>query len=331
MIFFSKLLILIALILDLLVVVGFWLGNSYGYNFVIIHVSASVMNVFFLCYLLKKKQLQLTKSYVTYLLSLCLLLPFLGNLEGCVLIALAITYRNRSVEHLIKLVERQYDAEPLVIRYGEGGINAHLQSKQVPLANKTAALFAMGSSKLNQTNLILQDMLHAKQEDLRLLSFALLEYQEKDINTQISQTIALLEELHDPYESAKLQKQIAQLYWELVYRQLNPDMREVVLGHARDYAEKALSILGDQASLWVLLGKIYYRLNQVDKAEEMFTKAKALGAPLEHFVSYMAEDAYRKRDFDEVKKLFSFAAALNDTPTIGPVARFWTERYDANT
>lgn len=309
-------------------VYGFWLGYESTIIFIAMHLVANFFVIIALSFFLKSFYQKLPVTYVLLLTSFSVFLPLLGVLLSCILTFLAYRFSEARNEHLIRIVKRQYEAEPLDIRYGVGGVRVRLQSKKFPLSSKTAALFAMGNSKLNTTNNILQEILPDKEEDLRLLAFGLLEFQEKDINNHICATAEYLEKTTDPIQKAFLQKQIAQLYWELVYRGLSSDMEKLILEHARNYAEEALKKLEDYASLWVLLGKIHYRLKNVELAHEMFMRAKNLGAPLKDFVSYLAENAYRQRNFDEVIEFFKNSGALRDIPTIGPVVRFWNDVYD---
>jgi hypothetical protein len=315
------------LVLEAISVSRFWTGQEFT-AFILIHSLAIFSVIFALWAILKNIYQKFSYLFIFFLISLSLLLPLLGVLCSCFLTFIAYKFNESRNEHLIKTIKRKYDEKPLEVGYGMGGVRARLQSEKFPLSKKTAALFAMGSTRLDVTNSILQEVLKDEQDELRLLAFGLLHYQEEDIYKRILTTINLLQSKTNSLEPASLHKQIAELYWEIIYRGLSPDMEKIILKNARNYAEKAVKKLNNHPSIWILLGKIYHRLNNADLAQEMFEKAKNLGASPKQFIPYLAENAYRQRNFSQVKDFFNSADFLSDIPTIGPVARFWIKEYD---
>jgi tetratricopeptide (TPR) repeat protein len=160
---------------------------------------------------------------------------------------------------------------------------------------------------------------------MRLLAFSILEEQESNITKKIEQLFSML--ASDNLSAnmvAQCNKNVALLYWELIYHHLvSPEVETLILNKAQSYALAALKVLKNDAALWVLLGKIYKYVKQYDKAEDALLKAFSCKASPAQVLPYFAEMKYNIRDYQAMQYYLSASDSLSDIAQIAPVKRFW--------
>lgn len=319
--------IVLGIILDAILSYQLWLNIVPFEMFSGLHFLAVGLVNMGLFLLLKKSYEAISAAFMLLLVSFGLVMPVLGLIGDCVIVLYLCLLRKSQFTGVIAAVQPIQDIPPLAVRYGIGGLRARLRSESSSSNSKTAALFAMGNMELGQANVLLREALPDRNEDVRLLAFGLLEYQEKDLNQQISKSLHQLDTETDTTSRAHLQKRIAQLYWELIERELNLDLEDLILSHALSHAKQALEVLTDDELLWVLLGKVYHRLKKSKLSKQAFMEAEELGVSMAHFIPYLAENVYYQRDFKKLRALLAKSPTLSDLPAIGPITKFWLNRY----
>ena len=214
--------------------------------------------------------------------------------------------------------------KPIHTKYGAGGAIINLMQTNAPTTNRVQALFVLGQNQFSYINKFMFALLSDNADEIRLLAFNILEQQESYITQDINRFHLLLDkEEPNSKNHAKLEKSLALLYWEFIYRSLiSHGLEESILSKALTYTLSALKILKEDLTLWALLGKIYIRLGEIKKAEAAFSHISSLEIPPYQILPYLAEIKYKLHDYQAVREYLKSNIFLN-IPLIAPVKRFW--------
>jgi tetratricopeptide (TPR) repeat protein len=205
----------------------------------------------------------------------------------------------------------------------KGGVRVQLANTAVPIEARLRALLMVQSMPARIANPLIREMLSDPAEDLRLIAYGILDTREKTINARIHATSQKLERT-SAAERPLLEKQLAELYWELIYQGLvQGDLREHAAQQARVHLERAVAGDPDDAALRALAGQIAMSNGRYDEAQRAFEQALELGLPDNRVLPYMAEVAFRRRRFDEVRALAGRLASLPSTHRIDHVVHYW--------
>lgn len=171
---------------------------------------------------------------------------------------------------------------------------------------------------------ILQIALKDPVDDVRLLAYSILDQKENRINLDIKQALTELEEA-SVEQSVTVHKQLASLYWELVYLGLaQGDVLEHILKTSKEHLFTALDIASEDASAQFQLGRVLLKEGDFSAAEAAFQTAQRLGLERNSIVPYLAETAYLSGDFTQVPRILS---TLSDSERrrqpIAAVANYW--------
>jgi len=286
------------------------------------------------CIMLAINQFKSVYRHYSYALIVMLFLlvffvPMLGII-GSLIIARALclsqeNYRKHPIHH----VELDDVDIPLRNKYGAGGLRINLQSTGMPLVNRINALKILSTMSPGKINNLVRTILPDKHEELRLLAFNLLKSQEKIIFPEISKALQLLKKETSALKKAKLHKWIALEYWELVYRNLvEPNLIDFVLQQAYQYTQLALEYFDYDATLWLLLGRIFHRQNYVEQAVDAFERALACGAREDAIVPYLAEAYFYQHKFSAIRPLIAAQKKIYYAQISQAVIDFWSEPHD---
>lgn len=206
---------------------------------------------------------------------------------------------------------------------GEGGAWSRLRTQGLPRIARLQALLAASASKGHNSSRLLQMATSDSDDEIRLLAFKLYDQREKIIGAAISDALQKLRDTEDPDKRTELYRKLAFSYWEMVFNEINNDLMEFFIGQSIAYAQKAYDQGAADPSLMILLGRIHLRKGDIGQAEEFISKGLANGAHRDRVIPYLAEIAYRRRDFNSLKGFFKTDPLLRYKPGIGPVAKFW--------
>jgi hypothetical protein len=212
-------------------------------------------------------------------------------------------------------------------RGGQGAVRSRL-SEQVPSGIRMQSLLTLQAVPSKVSNPILEELLSDATEDVRLVAFGMLDAEEKKIAKEIR------------YESERLQRQLsnaqrydslrrlAELNWELVYACLiQGELRQHMLRQARAYVDQALALSVPTGSGLVFLqGRILLELGDTDGAEQAMLRAMDLGQPKTSALPYLAEIAFGRREFAQVKQFMAQLTSLNLASRTRAVEDFWGRR-----
>ena len=171
---------------------------------------------------------------------------------------------------------------------------------------------------------VLKEFIQEKETGLYAMS--IIEKREREIAREISKAIKGLEEAEKPEEKAALSLEAARGLWELIFMGLaEKDLIPSLLKRAKDYAELSLKLRPEYPQAFVLLGRIYLRLGDEDRAREFFLRAHEHGVFPTRTIPYVAEIYYKMGNLKEVKRLFNREDAflLSSEPKISPIMELW--------
>lgn len=209
-------------------------------------------------------------------------------------------------------------------QFSVGGETSVLFDKNVPIHRRIQALGVTAEMSYGPRNVILRSLLPENLDELRLLAFQLLEGQEKRISKQIDKVSKMIKKTSTPFQTCIGDKYLAQLYFELYYQDLlQPELKKFMLNTAFEHAKNALVKLHNDPALWGLIAKMHFIKHEYEQANKAFYKAMELEAVESHTYPYLAEEAFKRKDFQAVRDILASQTSLLDIHKIGPVVRFW--------
>jgi len=110
--------------------------------------------------------------------------------------------------------------------FGEGSMSELMNNQYAPKSKKLKALSSLSSS-LSPANLrIIRSTLSSTDDEIRMYGYATINKAEKALNTKINNYLEIYhneEEKYDEEEIANSAKELADLYWEMIYTELSHD------------------------------------------------------------------------------------------------------------
>ncbi|MDD2567922.1 MAG: hypothetical protein PHS10_08040, partial [Thiovulaceae bacterium] len=120
--------------------------------------------------------------------------------------------------------------------FGEGSMYELLQNDYVSTSLKIKAIVSM-SDNLSQKNIsIIKHTLSSNNDEVRLFSFAVIDKIERGINQKIHKNLGKFKTHVNPKKKAAIAKELASLYWEMIYYELSEDsLRDYLLEEVVKY------------------------------------------------------------------------------------------------
>ena len=206
---------------------------------------------------------------------------------------------------------------------GEGGAWSRLRTPALPRSMRLKALLAVNAGGGSNSSRLLQMATSDGDDEIRLLAFKLYDQREKIIGATISEALQSLRESDDPDEKLNLYRKLAFSYWEMVFNELNSDLSQFFIEQSLKYATLVYEASADDASLLILMGRIYLRKGEHLQAQKFINLGLEHGAHRDRVIPYLAELAFLQKDFKALKQFFATDPLLRYKPGIGPVAKFW--------
>lgn len=294
-------------------------------NFLIsVLVSYALLNFFNLSIFKRRREF-------TYLLvSLGTFIPLLGNLFIIAGMYLLKKYGKdfQPVDiNVYPTLEYSRKNPVKIVAYATSWANIRLHSSTYSSEQRHQALSSISRGLPRETNLIYSSLVSDDLEELRISAFSMLEAQQDYLQTKISQLIKKYEETHETYKSALIAKQIALLYWELVYRNLSEqEFRSILLERAEFFANVAMDALPEDTALLILLSKISIENGKLKEGLYHLSAAAKLQAPSSKIIPYLAELAYKRREYGEVREYLCSDIAFRYILKINKIVEFWCKK-----
>ena len=269
---------------------------------ILLHAIASIFFAIVSYVFIPKKYKTTPYSSLLLMFLLLFTLPVLGIIGVVVALTFALCKPLKNDEIEIeehKIPELPFEARAISANptYSIGGLKAILKH-----ANGPSAVMAARHMSDSQTIPILKLALKDLEDDIRLLAYSTLDGKETKLNEKISlyqQEIAVTTK--QP-KLSHLQKQLAELYWELSYLGLAQGaLRKYVLEKAEALALQSIEHVKTPAT-FIFLGRISLALDKYEIAHEYLLKATEFGMARRHVLPYKAEVAFCMNKFDDCKR-----------------------------
>ena len=167
-------------------------------------------------------------------------------------------------------------------------------------------------------------------DEVRLYAFSRLESMRGELEKRVEQLTAALA-VAESEEAPRLQLRLAESHWELGYSGLTEGaVRDHALKCAHQHAAIACELLPEHAAAEFFLGKVLLELHEPSRATIAFERAASAGYPRWKLLVYLAECAFRQRDFVSVRTLLEqLEASPHEGAEFGGVIELWTRTEQA--
>jgi polysaccharide biosynthesis protein PelE len=298
------------------------------YRYFILHAMASAMMTPAAWVLLPAEYREPRRLVLALLFSLCFFIPVLG-LGGFFLGVLMShwwpyfrreqPYAGVSVPHY-EMAKKSLEENRLRV----GQVRSQLASTEAPLELRMKALMAIEHVSPRHASSVLRDALSDQADDLRLLAYGMLEGKEKKIAARIQQARDDLAVASEDTALYTANKQLAELYWELIYQGLvQGSMREYALEQVRHYSRAALRQQVRDSGLWVISGRMRLLTQDYQGALGAFSTAMVMGLPQSRAEPYLAELAFLQHRYDEVRERMQRIRAESRSQQMALLTDFW--------
>ncbi len=267
--------------------------------------------------------------YVGFFVFIDMSIFFLGIIVTTILTLYIIKFKERKyIKKVSSIDHSEFKAEFRSIKriFGEGSMKQMMGSVNVSKKMKLKALGALSLNNSKENVKLLKTSLADSMDEVRLYSFSLIDKLEKEINTKIKDGVDRIKKVENYEDKDKMETYIMILnqYWDLVYFGLSDkSMEGFVIEKIEEYAKLALEISDKSASIYVILGKASMYKNDLPLAHEYFLKAIRNGADNNYIRPYLAEIAFKRRDFVSVGQIMREARGLESNNNLQPVVVQW--------
>lgn len=243
--------------------------------------------------------------------------------------------------------------------FGEGSLGDLMTSPYAPKEKKLKALSSL-AAHISPTNLkIVRQTLMSTDDEIRMFGYAIINKAEKSLNQKINTQLEIINEQSiadnkDENIIAHASKELAYLYWEMVYTELAHDsLKNNFLNQSILYLELAKEYYNSKiedfypglslkeqpciddnielqeaykacSSLYLLMGRIYMYKKDYEQAVSEFTIAQELTPNSDTFIlPYLAEVYFLTGRYNIVKTLLGRASTLEMNATLYPIIQQW--------
>ena len=189
------------------------------------------------------------------------------------------------------------------------------------LYNKVSASRHIRNS---QSAPVLKKAVGHSNERVRLVAYQMLDKKVNNLNREIQRLESDARVLEGTGKS-NIHLQIANNYWELLTLEDDePIAREELLSKAASHAGQALAIEPRNVNAHFTLGQIHLKLGESEQATNSFERAIELGISPDKALPYIAEAAFKSRNFKKVQEsLAAVSPAFRTYPPMSNVIEYW--------
>ena len=295
-------------------------------SYVSLHAAASLITAYLALLFLPTQYRHPKLMVLSVFFLFAFLVPILTIFTTIAIIITARYFSKPAIYYpFIKIALPQFTLGTAGIRHtlGEAAIQTRLNTPSLSTEVRMKALLTANIMSPRYSIPMLKALLGDEADDLRLLAYGMLDNREKTLNSLIHDLLKKLVDCTCTDLQHLYHKQLTELYWAFVYEQLaEGDMRTYMLGQAERYALSALEIKED-GDLWVLLAQILVKQEKPLGAEAAFKHAQRLGIPATRISPYLAELAFLKHDYAQVRQYLVVLRHTNQHRSITNIVNFW--------
>jgi len=292
------------------------------------HIIMSLLLGYVSLLIVKKRFVVKTRRVFYFMFLFNLSLPIIGYFATFWIAYYfkTVTY-NKEVENISFLDLELFGTDFIEVqrRFGEGSIQDMMLNKYVPTTKKIQALVSMAENISQENVQIIKSTLSSSDDEVRLYSFAIIDKIERNINGKIYKFLHVYQETSDERMKSKVAKDLAFLYWEMIYFELSEEsLKNYLLREVKKYIQDAKIHYDDDIGLHILLGKVYMLEKNFISASSEFTIANKLSDHELHFVkSYVAEINFLTGHYRVVKNIINEAEDLGLNTKMYPITQQW--------
>lgn len=189
------------------------------------------------------------------------------------------------------------------------------------LYNKVAAAKHIRNS---QSAPVLKSAVGHSNERIRLVAYQMLDKKVNNLNREI-QRLESDARVSEGTGKSNIHLQIANNYWELLTLEDDePIAREELLRKAASQAGQALAIEPRNVNAHFTLGQIYLKQGETEFATKSFERAIELGISPDKALPYIAEAAFKSRNYKKVREtLAAVSPSFRTYPPMSNVIEYW--------
>jgi tetratricopeptide (TPR) repeat protein len=275
-----------------------------------------------------------------------------------------IKYQPKAVNtNMLNLDEFETSFLKIERTFGEGSMINLINNIYVPKSKKIKALSILAENPSPISLSIIKQTLTSEDDEIRLFGYAILNKTEKTLNYRINKYLEIIRnestkaDKKDEQKVAFASKELAFLYWEMVYTELSHEsLKQNFLNSALLYLElaqefymeklnqllkqfntaiettqksKTLNKLLEESyltcsTIFTLKGRIFTVKQKYEKAQEYFTLAQQmLSENSTTILPYLAEVYFITHRYSIVKSILNHSADLAFNPKLYPVIKQW--------
>ncbi len=295
--------------------------------FFVLHILASALIGFAIWLVIPKKYKN--PKLLSYMLIalICFIVPLL-SIIGFLVYAVIL----RRIKESIYLPVKKADFSEIILEkivlnkrtYGESSLKVFAMKKDLATELRLKAFLLLTELKTPKSIELIKMGLKDPNDEIRLLSFSVINRLEKEINDKIHQELLLLQKCEDPKERALIHKELSRLYWEYIYIGLaDEEYQKYIFEQIEQNALKALEKLPTDPYLYITMGKLSLRQKDTQSAMEYFQKAVKYGAAEYKTLPFLAEILYQRGEYARVRDIFIKNRYLKLDPFLYPIATLW--------
>jgi hypothetical protein len=205
---------------------------------------------------------------------------------------------------------------------GAGDLAGTLQHAKDP-RKRTQALIATLALEDARAVPLLRLALKDPDAEVRMLAFSLLNRKEKTIEARMRERYARAGE-SQPDQVFLKHKALAHDFWELAQLGASQGSTQTALcGRALEQVQAALQLRPHDGGLHFLRGQIHLKARQLDAASDALEAACRCGVDMRQAAPLLAEIAFRKRHYADVKYHLKRAGSRKAPATLSSASAYW--------
>ena len=285
--------------------------------------SLSILYIRYGC----KHPIENIKAYWLFLCIFGTCIPIFGPIISCITVFyITRNIKSYSTENIRVLAEDSFNKKIPILTpsLGEGWAYTRLMRANFNENERKKALISVNRRVHRDAIFIFKHLVSDPVEEIRITAFSLLENNQTEIHQKIHQLTQFFDQEQSPQLRAKMAKNIAYQYWELIYLHLSEkELRNLILDKCLHFTTIAQAIFPEDPMLVVLRAQIFFQQQDIPASIQAFQKARELHAPDSKTLPYLAELAYTQGDFVSVKKYLSLNPYLSISPKLNSLIQFW--------
>ncbi|PHQ90304.1 MAG: hypothetical protein COB42_05370 [Sulfurimonas sp.] len=236
--------------------------------------------------------------------------------------------------------------------FGEGSMSDLMTSIDAPKSKKLIALSSLANNISPANIQVVRQTLSSTDDEIRMFGYAVINKAETALNQKINRQLSIVRqenlkgERKNELHIALASKELAFLYWEMVYTELSHEsLKNNFLDSTIMYIESSKKYYTSQveslhnipitkresneiyktlSALCMLMGRVLLSQNLYEQAKAEFTMAQEFSQEdATYILPYLAEVYYATGKYNVVKSILSQADSLELNATLYPIIQQW--------